>query len=292
MSDWVKARVKNAYLRAIIIALLDILYIARLGLSFESVGRNLLRFLEVIGGIFWLHIQSLILLIFPPYRIREMIRQMVIAGWQSIPLIAIVLGFMGLITVLELDFQLSRVVGNTNYVPGFAGILLFREFGPTVVFAMLASKVGAGWAAEIGNMKITEQIDAMELASVNPVHYLVVPRMVASAAMLIAMSVIGASVAFFAGWLVSRADFSFAAYYMMMAKFVKMTDVGTLFTKALIFSPVIPITAAWYGFRAQGGARGVGEATTRSVVTSILIIILLDFMLNALADKFVRIVLE
>jgi len=292
MSEWVKTRVKNAYLRAILIALLDILYIARLGLTFESIGRNLLRFLETVGGIVWLHVQSLVLLIFPPYRIREMIRQMVIAGWQSLPLIAIVLGFLGLITVLELDFQLSRVVGNTNFVPGFAGILIFREFGPTVVACMLASRVGAGWAAEIGNMEITEQIDAMELASVNPVHYLVVPRMVASAAMVISLSVIGASFCFFAGWLVSRADFSFWAYYAMMAKFVKMTDIGATFTKALIFSPVIPITAAWYGFRASGGARGVGEATTKAVVSSILIIILVDFVLNALADKFLQVVLE
>lgn len=291
MSEWVKAKVKNAFLRAILIALLDILYIARLGLSFESIGRNILRFLEVVGGIFGLHIRSLILLFLPPYRLREMLRQMVIAGWQSIPLIAIVLGFIGLITVLELDFQLSRVVGNTDYVPGFAGILIFREFGPTVVGAMLAARVGAGWSAEIGNMKITEQIDAMLLAGVNPVKYLVVPRVVASAVMLFAMSVLGASVAFFAGWVVSRTDFSFWAYYTMMAKFVKLTDIGALFTKALVFSPVIPVTASWYGFRAQGGARGVGEATTKAVVTSILIIILLDFMLNALSQKLLRIVL-
>jgi len=291
LSDWVKANVKNAFLRAILIALLDILYIARLGLTFESIGRNLLRFLEVVGGIFGLHIRSLFLLFLPPYRFREMLRQMVIAGWQSIPLIAIVLGFIGLITVLELDFQLSRVVGNTDYVPGFAGILIFREFGPTVVAAMLAARVGAGWSAEIGNMKITEQIDAMLLAGVNPVKYLVVPRVVASAAMLFAMSVLGASVAFFAGWVVSRADFSFWAYYAMMAKFVKLADIGALFTKALVFSPVIPVTASWYGFRAQGGARGVGEATTKAVVTSILIIILLDFMLNALSQKLLRTVL-
>jgi phospholipid/cholesterol/gamma-HCH transport system permease protein len=291
LSDWVKANVKNAFLRAILIALLDILYIARLGLTFESIGRNLLRFLEVVGGIFGLHIRSLVLLFLPPYRFREMLRQMVIAGWQSIPLIAIVLGFIGLITVLELDFQLSRVVGNTDYVPGFAGILIFREFGPTVVAAMLAARVGAGWSAEIGNMKITEQIDAMLLAGVNPVKYLVVPRVVASSAMLFAMSVLGASVAFFAGWVVSRADFSFWAYYAMMAKFVKLADIGALFTKALVFSPVIPVTASWYGFRAQGGARGVGEATTKAVVTSILIIILLDFMLNALSQKLLRTVL-
>ncbi len=292
MSEWVKERVKNPYLRAVIIALLDILYFARLGLSFENIGRNILRFFEVVGGLVWLFFQSIFQLFLPPYRVREMIRQMEIAGWQSIPLIGLVLGFIGLITILELNFQLFRVVGNIDYVPGFAGILIFREFGPTVVSAMFAARVGAGWSAEIGNMKITEQIDAMVLAGVNPVHYLVVPRLLASVVMLFALSIMGAGFAFLAGWLVSVQNFSFWQYCIMMSKFTKLTDLGSLFTKALVFAPVVPITSAWYGFRARGGARGVGEATTQALVTAILIIIILDFILNSVADKLLHIVLE
>jgi len=292
MSEWVKKKVRNPYLRALVLGLLDILYIARLGLSIEGIGSNFLRFFEAVGGIVWLFIKSLLQIFLPPYRFREMLKQMEIAGWQSIPLIGITVGFIGLVTVLELDYQLYRVVGNIDYVPGFAGILIFREFGPTVVSAMFSAKVGAGWSAEIANMKITEQIDAMELNSVNPIKYLVVPRLLASVVMLVALSVVGASFAFFAGWIIARQDFSFWAYYIMMSKFVKFTDLGTLFTKALVFSPVVPITSAWYGFKAEGGARGVGEATTKSVVTSILIIILLDFILNTLADKLLKIVLE
>ena len=292
MSEWVKERIKNPYLRAVVSALLDILYFARLGLSFENIGRNALRFFEVVGGLVWLFIQTLVQLFLPPYRFREMIYQMEIAGWQSIPLIGVVLGFIGLITILELNFQLFRVVGNTDYVPGFAGILIFREFGPTVVSAMFAARVGAGWSAEIGNMKITEQIDAMELAGVNPVHYLVVPRLLASVFMLFALSVMGAGFAFLAGWLVSMQNFSFWQYYIMMSKFTKLTDLGSLFTKALVFAPVVPITSAWYGFRAKRGARGVGEAATQALVTAILIIIILDFILNSVADKLLHIVLE
>jgi len=292
MSEWVRERVKNIYLRGLLIGLLDIFYIARLGLSFESIGDNLLRFFEMVGGVLWLHVRALLLLFLPPWRIKEMIKQMDAAGWRTIPLIGAVMAFMGLITVLELNFQLSRVVGNTNYVPGFAGILIFREFGVTVVTAMFAAKVGAGWAAEIANMKITEQIDAMEMSSVNPINYIVVPRVVASAAMLFALCTIGTGLGLLLGWFVSRQDFSFWSYFLMMAKFTRYTDVGTLYTKALLFSPVVPVVAAWYGFRAQGGARGVGEATTKAVVSSILIIILLDFLLNSLADKLLRIVLE
>jgi phospholipid/cholesterol/gamma-HCH transport system permease protein len=292
MSEWVRARVKNVYLRGLLIGLWDIFYIARLGLSFENIGSNLLRFFQTVGGVSWLLLRSLLALLLPPYRFREMFKQMEMAGWRSILLVGAVLGFLGLITVLELNFQLSRVVGSTTFVPGFAGILIFREFGSTVVAAMFAAKVGAGWAAEISNMKISEQIDAMEMSSVNPVNYIVVPRLVASATMLIALSVMGTAAAVLLGWFVSRQDFSFWSYYTMLGKFTKLTDLGTLFTKAMVFSPVVPICSAWYGFRAQGGARGVGEATTKSVVTSILIIILLDFFMNAAADKILRIVLE
>jgi len=292
MTEWVHQKVKNAFLRAVLIGLLDIFYIARLGLTFESIGSSLLRFFEVIGGIVWLFARSLFFLFLPPYRLREILKQADAAGWRTIPLIAVVLGCLGLITVLELNFQLARVVGNTSYVPGFAGILIFREFGPTVVAAMFAAKVGASWAAEISNMKITEQIDAMEMSSVNPINYIVVPRLVASAVMIVALSAVGAAFALLLGWFVSRQDFSFFAYYAMMSRFTKYTDMGTLFTKALVFSPVAPICAAWYGFRAQGGARGVGESTTKAVVTSILMIIVLDFFMNSLADRLLKVVLE
>jgi len=292
MAEWAHKHVKNAFLRTLLVGLLDVLYIARLGLTFESIGDNLLHFFESIGGVVWLFLRSLLFLVLPPFRLREILKQTDAAGWRSIPLIGAVLGFIGLIIVLELNFQLSRVVGNTAYVPGLAGILAFREFGPTVVACMFAAKVGASWAAEISNMKISEQIDALEMSSVNPVNYLVAPRLVASAVMLFALSAIGASVALLLGWFVSRQDFSFMAYYIMMSKFTRYAEVGTLFTKALVFSPVVPVCAAWYGLRARGGARGVGEATTKAVVTSILIIIVLDFFMNSLADKLLKIVLE
>ena len=128
MSEWVRARIKNIYLRGLLIGLWDIFYIARLGLSFENIGSNLLRFFQTVGGISWLLLRSLLSLLLPPYRFREMFKQMEMAGWRSILLVGAVLGFLGLITVLELNFQLSRVVGSTTFVPGFAGILIFREF--------------------------------------------------------------------------------------------------------------------------------------------------------------------
>lgn len=279
-------------LRVIFGVLSDILYLARLGLSFESIGTNLIRFFELIGGLMVLFVESVIYIFIPPYRFREVLRQMSAVGFGTLALIVFVLSFLGMITVLELNFQLSRVIGNISYVPGFAGILMFREFGPTVVSAMVAAKVGAGFSAELGNMKISEQIDALELASISPVKFLVVPRFIATLVMQVSLCVIGVGVAFFSGFLVSSAQFSFSYYYTTMAQFVKITDLGTLLTKALILGCVVPIVSCYYGLRCKPGAKGVGEATTKTVVSSILIIIVLDFILNASTWQLLNIVLE
>jgi phospholipid/cholesterol/gamma-HCH transport system permease protein len=274
------------------ITLRQILYIARLGITMRSIGSNLINLLEVVGGLVMLLIQAVLTIPRPPYMIRELIRQMMVVGWNSIPLIAAILGFIGMITILELNFQLSRVIHSIEYVPGFAGILMFREFGPTVVAAMVAAKVGAGYAAEVGGMKITEQIDALEMLSINPVQYLVQPRLIACVAMQVCLSVFGVAVAFFMGYLISMSHFNFQQYLATMNRFVEIQDFGNLIIKALVLGMVVPIVSCWYGFRASGGAKGVGDATTRAVVTSILIIILLDFTLTTIADRIVEVVFE
>lgn len=283
---------ENKTLRVILRTLSRLLYVARLGITLEGIGSNLLRFLEVTGGGIILLLHTLWLVPRPPFRLREILRQALTVGWQSLPLIAVVLGFLGMITVLELNFQLGRIIHNLEYVPGVAGILMFREFGPTVVAAMLAAKAGAGFTAEIGTMKNTEQIDALEMLSVNPVHYLVVPRFVATLAMQVALSVIGVTVAFGTGFLISQPRFNFQSYLTTMNHFVGVQDFINLITKSLLLGAVVPIVACYYGFRAGGGAKGVGEATTRGVVTSILVIILLDFTINVVADKILGVVIQ
>jgi phospholipid/cholesterol/gamma-HCH transport system permease protein len=200
MSEWIR-KINNPTLRMMARALDQVLYVARLGLSFRSIGDNLLGFLKTVGGIAILLLQTLYHLPRPPYRVRALLEQGVVAGWNSIPLIAVTLGFMGMIVMLELEFQMTRVLNNVSLIPGVAGIMFFREFGATVVAAMLAAKVGAGYTAEIGGMKTTDQIDALELMGVSPVHYLVVPRFLAGMAMQVALSVIGLFSAFIMGYL-------------------------------------------------------------------------------------------
>ncbi len=291
MTTW-QTITRNRTLKIIVTTLLQILFIARLGLTFQGIGKNILNLLKIVGGISILFIRILIALPQPPYRIRETVRQMWVVGWQSLPLIITVLGFMGMITIMELNFQLSRVIHDIRFVPGFAGVLMFREFGPTVVAAMMATRVGAGFAAEIGNMKNTEQIDALELLSIDPVHYLAVPRFVANVTMQVALSTIGVFAAFVFGFLISRPRFNFQSYLFTMQNFVCLEDFFNLITKALVLGMVVPVVSCYYGFRCQGGAKGVGEATTRSVVTSILIIILLAFTMTSVADMLIDVVMD
>ena len=290
MSNWIK--IKNPTLRVIVAALDQVLYIARLGLTFQNIGDNLLIFLETVGGIAKLLVETLFHLARPPYRFRLFLQQAVVVGWQTIPLIAAVLGFLGMIVMLELKFQLTRVLHNISLIPGIAGLMFFREFGATVVMAMLAAKVGAGFTAEIGGMKTTDQVDALELLGVSPVHYLVVPRFVACMVMGLALAVIGLFSAFLMGFLASLSTFNYQTYIGTMNVYVGWPDFINLILKALALGWVVPITSCHYGLHCGGGARGVGEATTKAVVTSILIIIILDFTISAIADKLVSAVLS
>jgi phospholipid/cholesterol/gamma-HCH transport system permease protein len=291
MSNWIN-NIDNPTARMVLRAVDQVLYVARLGLSLRGIGASLLGFLETVGGIAILLLETLWRLPQRPYRVRPLIAQAAVAGWSSIPLIAATLGFLGMIVMLELKFQMSRVLNNISLIPGVAGIMFFREFGATVVAAMLAAKVGAGFTAEIGGMNTTDQIDALELMGVSPVHYLVVPRFVACVVMQVALSIIGLFAAFGMGFLATMTIFNYKMYLGTMMVYVGWPDFLTMLTKALALGWVVPITSCYYGLRCQGGARGVGEATTRAVVTSILIIIILDFTLGAIADKLVSAVLS
>lgn len=285
-------RIKNPTLRVIVTTLLGILFIARLGLSLESIGKNLLAFLEILGGIVKLLVETLLSLPRPPYRFRLFIVQAAVVGWTSLPLIGITLGALGMIITIELNFQLSRILHNISLVPGIAGLLFFREFGPTVVACMVAAKVGAGFTAEIGSMKTTDQVDALELLGINPVHYLVLPRFMACMTMQVALSIIGVFCCFITGYLAGIFTLNFQTYVGVMNAYVGWPDFINLILKALALGWVVPITSCYYGLKCKGGAQGVGEATTKAVVTSILIIIILDFTISVIADKLVTAVMS
>jgi len=253
-----------------------------LGVLFK-LGQAVLGTLRTIGGITTLFWETLYYLFKPPYRVRETLRQMKIIGVETTPLIVIVLAFVGAVVMMELRYQLMQLIHTAEWAPGFAGIFMFREAATAVAAAMFASRAGAGIAAEVGSMQITEQVDALKLLRTNPVHYLVVPRFVAGIIMMEALAIVGLAVSLLFNYLFCMDLHNPYSFIEMLLRFTDMGDLMILLKKSFFFGMAVPIISCYYGFEAQGGAQGVGMATTKAVVYSILTIIFLDFLLTGSA---------
>ena len=251
---------------------------------FLSAARNLGEQVVILfrhaRGIAGLFVSVLINLPRRPFRWREIVRQMKVIGVETTPLILVTMAVVGSIVVIELRYQLMRLIHTVDWTPGFAGIFFLREAGTAVVGAMVASRAGAGIAAEVGTMQITDQVDALKLLRANPVHYLVVPRFIACTVMTVVLSVVGVAFCTIIGYLFLMDVHSFMSYIETMRKFVGVRDFLVIFEKSFFFGMAIPIISCYYGFQARGGAQGVGTATTRAVVYSILAVIFLDFILT------------
>jgi phospholipid/cholesterol/gamma-HCH transport system permease protein len=167
-------------------------------------------------------------------------------------------------------------------IPGFTGQFILRELGIAIPALLLVAKVGASVTAEVGSMKVTEQIDALKLLGIDPVGYLVFPRFVASIVSITCLTLVAISVTLACALLVAvtRYNFSTLEYLNALRHFVGVKDLICALIKGMVFGAVIPVMSCAYGFRCKGGAEGVGTATTNSVVSSTIAVILLDFCLT------------
>ncbi len=217
---------------------------------------------------------------------RKILESMYSIGNQSLVFIALTLAFLGLILVYQASYQALKVLPDLTPVgPVFIGTMV-RVFGPTVVALMLATRVGAGIAAETGSMTVTDQIEAMKVTNADPVEYLVVPRFIASIIMMIVLWVFGVLVAVAAGTLIGTLRFGIQLRTFLSLSGTTMSDVWVALFKCVIFGAAIPILAADSGFKATGGSEGVGWATTKAVVHSLFTVILLDFLISSIAYRF------
>lgn len=211
---------------------------------------------------------------------REALRQAFEVGNRSVVFVLATMSFIGMIMVLQACFQSQRLLGDFSLVgPGYIQLLV-REFAPTIGALMIATRVGAGIAAELGSMAVTEQLDALRMCGADPVRELVVPRTVACAVMVPALLVIGGAGAEVSGLLTARAAFGVPPDVFLSTRLLTVGDVIVGVVKASAFGWVIPIISARAGLVARGGSAGVGEATTRAVIDTSLAIIALDFALN------------
>jgi phospholipid/cholesterol/gamma-HCH transport system permease protein len=206
--------------------------------------------------------------------------QLYAIGNRSLLFIAVTLGFIGMVMIYQACLQFARSVGDLSQVGKQYLRLVVSDFGPTLTALMLATRVGAGIAAEIGSMKVTEQLDALRMSGVLPVDYLLVPRFTAALVMTVVLSVLGTAIMIGAGGL--TAYFSFGVnprtFFDAGAVMPRHLVLGVL--KALSYGAAIPIVAGFCGLRARGSSEGVGWATTAAVVGSSFAVIVLDFTLS------------
>ncbi|MBM4387375.1 MAG: ABC transporter permease [Deltaproteobacteria bacterium] len=203
-------------------------------------------------------------------------------GNGSVVFIAVVLSFLGLITVYQSCFQIKQILPDLSAIgAGFIQIMV-KEFGPTITALMIATRVGSGIAAEIGSMMVTEQIDALKMCNTDPVEYIIVPKFLSCLIMTIALSIFAVIVAVIAGMLMAYIGFDINPNTFLNLRFTDYGDMITGLWKALFYGAAIPIIAAESGLRAKGGSEGVGWATTRAVVNTSFAVIVLDFLIGTL----------
>ncbi|MCA9606428.1 MAG: ABC transporter permease [Myxococcales bacterium] len=212
---------------------------------------------------------------------RMIVEQMHQIGNKSVFFITVTMGFIGMILVFQSALQALRIVPDLSLLGATYGEILIRDLGASIGAMMLATRVGAGIAAEIGSMVVTEQVDALRMCSADPVEYLVVPRFLASMVMTFCLLVWACVVAYLSGMVTAYVVFD--VNFLTFANFM-LVDAGDVIvglTKCLAYGAAIPIVSAQRGLATFGGSEGVGWATTSAVVSSSLAVIVLQFFISA-----------
>jgi phospholipid/cholesterol/gamma-HCH transport system permease protein len=213
----------------------------------------------------------------------ELVRQLHSVGNRSIVFIVTTLGFIGMVMTYQACLQLGRVTGDYSQVGSQFLRLVISDFGPTLTAMMLATRVGAGIAAEIGSMKVTEQIDALRMSGVLPIDYLIVPRFLACLVMMLMLAILGSVVMYAAGGLTAQYSFGVNPNTFFDLGFIRFRHLALFVIKCIAYGAAIPVVAGFCGLRARGSSEGVGWATTAAVIGSSFAVIVLDFVISASA---------
>ena len=251
-------------------------------LAAERLGERVYIMVQELGAIFTLFLQFLSWVLRPPSEIRNILKQMEEVGIRSIPVVLVTATFTGMVLALQSYSGFQRFQA-TSFVGSVVALSITRELGPVFAGLMVSGRVGAAMAAELGTMKVTEQIDALVTLATNPVKYLVVPRVVAATLVLPVLVVFADLVGILGGYFVS-VHLMGANPYVYVAKtyqYLEFKDIYTGLVKASVFGMLISLISCHHGFVAEGGAEGVGRATTRAVVASSMMVLISDYFMTS-----------
>ena len=248
--------------------------------SLESIGRSVLQPLEEVGRVSRILGLGVANLVVRPFRIRLTIRQMEFIGVQSLPIILLTSFFTGAVFTLQ-SHRAFAMFGAQAMVGGTVGVALTRELAPTLTGLLVAGRAGSAMAAEIGSMRVSEQIDALEAMAVDPINYLVKPRLVAATLVTPMLTAVYDFVGMFGSWYIAMyvLNMSEPEYMKRTQEWIDWDDIWSGLLKALVFGVIIGTVACYKGYYTSGGAAGVGRATTSSVVVASVAILVSNFFI-------------
>ncbi|MFC2075078.1 MlaE family ABC transporter permease [Bdellovibrionota bacterium] len=250
---------------------------------FEPLGKHTYGFFNYLGGFAKLLFQFFEQVFTPPFYLRLTIEQIRAIGIQSVPLVAVTAAAIGSVMALQLAYGFARF-GGEIYVPKIVALSLVRELGPVFASIMVAGRVGAGIAAEVGSMKVTEQIDAIRALGTSPIRKIVIPRVLAMLIVIPLLACLADIIGILGGMVICVFELGFnpTFYINKVIEAVLMRDFIEGIMKTFFFGGMIAVTGCYLGFNTKGGTQGVGKATTQSVVISSIAILVGDFLLTKL----------
>lgn len=248
-----------------------------------KIGRMFLHALEIIGNVSlfaWMAVSSGVQ---RPYFGRQIRRAMVEIGFYSLPVIGLTAIFTGAVLALQSYSGFSRFSAESS-IAIVVVLSITRELGPVLAGLMVAGRIGAAYAAEIGTMRVTEQVDALTTLSTDPFRYLIFPRLLAGITMLPLLVLIADIIGVYGGYLVSIHELGFnpSSYLKNTFDFLEVNDVVSGLVKASAFGFIITLMGCYHGYNSKGGAQGVGAATTQAVVSASILILLSNYLLTSM----------
>jgi phospholipid/cholesterol/gamma-HCH transport system permease protein len=248
-----------------------------------AVGRTFLNFLAGVGRLVIFTAVALSHCVRPPFYPRLIGRQIIDIGYYSLPVVGLTALFTGMVLALQSFTGFARFNAESA-VATVVVLSVTRELGPVLGGLMVAGRIGAAMAAEIGTMRVTEQIDALTALSTSPMKYLVAPRLLAGLVMLPCLVVVADLIGVFGGFLVGvyKLDFNAASYLSSSWQYLETVDVVSGLVKAAVFGFLIALMGCYHGYHSRGGAQGVGAATTNAVVSASILILIFNYGITEL----------
>jgi len=247
----------------------------------STLGKPLVKFIISLGELTLFVFKAVYHALVPPFYVKNFIKQALDIGFYSLPVVGLTTIFAGMVIAMQ-SYSGFGGVGAESMVADVVLISVTRELAPVLSALMVAGRIGAAMAAEIGTMKVTEQLDALSTLSTNPFNYLFAPRLWAGLVTLPFLVLFGDVIGIFGGYIVGvyKLGFNPANYINATLEYLQALDITTGVVKAAVFGFIIALMGCYNGYKSKGGAQGVGEATTNAVVSASILILIFNYLIT------------